>query len=174
MPSFQCPLMFITTPEAWAKLLVMRGIMLWGGRDGIIYLEIVPISSSVTVKSCMEEIAHRKTLLPAGSMTQCSSLAVGSRTGTSSPMSEFLFFGGFKPYVDSPNLWCVFYSWNINPENREWWWKLRPRHDQTMALVGTTKVTDLQLGFKYFIELQKGLLLGSLPFSSLFTMLFHN
>lgn len=30
-----------------------------------------------------------------------------------------------------------------------------------MALVGTAIVTDLQLSLKYFIELQKGLLLGS-------------
>lgn len=125
MPSFQgkCPLIFIATSEAWAKLLVMHGITLWSGKGGIIHLEIAPISSSVTVKSCMEQIAHRQTLLPIGSMTQ------GGRTGTSSPMSELLAFGGFKPYVDSPNLWWVFYSWNINPENREWWWKHRLCHD---------------------------------------------
>lgn len=116
----------------------------------------------------MEEIAHRLPPLPTGSMTQCNSLA-GGRMGSSSSKSEFLAFCEFKPYVDLPNFWWVFYSWNINPENREWWWKQGMMKTQSTpwpqstALLRTAIVTDLWLSFKYSIELQNGLLLGSPP-----------
>lgn len=82
----------------------------------------------------------------------------GDRMANSSPHPEFLAFCLFKPYVDSVSFWWVFYSWTLNPGNREWCWKHRPPHNDSRQFSWAYSwVSD------YSIELQKGLLLSFPP-----------